>query len=87
MWFLAGSWVQVYDDEGAVSYLNTHTQEEKDELSAEEQQQLLPNINPYDNELVMPLKVRSFIPPPSHHPAFTTQHNSTSVFMPPPLTH
>lgn len=38
--------------------MHTVTDEQKDDLTEEEKQHLLPALDPYNNQLYMPLKVR-----------------------------
>lgn len=42
---------------GRTFYYNTATEEQKDELTQEERNLLAPTVDPYNNELIQPLKV------------------------------
>lgn len=48
-----------YDSEGHKTFVNSITDEEKDSLTAAEQEHLLPDLDPYNNKLIMSLKVRN----------------------------
>jgi hypothetical protein len=49
--------VELFDKDGQPFFMHTITDEQKDALSEAEKAQLLPALDPYDNKLVMPLKV------------------------------
>jgi hypothetical protein len=54
---LTAKWVAQYDSEGTKTYVNSITDEVKDSLTAAEQEHLLPELDPYNNKLIMSLKV------------------------------
>lgn len=52
-----GNWAEIYNQDGSSFFMHTITDEQKDTLTEEEKQHLLPAVDPYNNDLVMPLKV------------------------------
>lgn len=53
----AGVWAEQRADDGRRYYWNKFTNTSKWELSEEEKVHLVPNLDPYDNPMVMPLQV------------------------------
>lgn len=54
----AGDWVEIFNENGTSSFfMHTITDEQKDTLTEEERKHLLPAVDPYNNKLIMPLKV------------------------------
>lgn len=53
--------MELFDKDGQRFFMHTITDEEKAELSEEDKAHLLPSLDPYDNKLVMPLKVRVWL--------------------------
>jgi hypothetical protein len=50
-------WVAKHTNDGKTTYVNSVTDEEKDTLTAAEKEHLLPDLDPYNNKLIMSLKV------------------------------
>jgi hypothetical protein len=55
----AGVWAEQRADDGRRYYWNKFTNTSKWELSEEEKVHLVPNLDPYDNPMVLPLQVRT----------------------------
>lgn len=53
----AGVWAEQRADDGRRYYWNKYTNTSKWELTEEEKQRLVPNLDPYNNDMVMSLQV------------------------------